>query len=127
FDVTDRFLSDGDDSGRRTLDGTSPMVGLTYIVSPSMSAYATFSTAFETPSTTEFANPTGGGGFNPLLDPQEAENFEVGIRGLIGNRHRYDVALFSIDVDDELMPATRPQTPGRGSHPNARRPRRRRH
>jgi len=119
FDVTDRFLSDGDDSGRRTLDGTSPMVGLTYIVSPSMSAYATFSTAFETPSTTEFANPTGGGGFNPLLDPQEAENFEVGIRGLIGNRHRYDVALFSIDVDDELIPFTLPETPGRVYYQNA--------
>jgi len=119
FDVTDRFLSDGDDSGSRKLDGTSPMVGLTYIVSPNLSTYATFSTAFETPSTTEFANPTGGGGFNPLLDPQEAENFEVGIRGLLAGRHRYDLALFSIDVDDELMPFTLPETPGRVYYQNA--------
>jgi len=119
YEVTDRFLSNGDDSGRRRLDGTSPMVGLTYIVSPSLSAYATFSTAFETPSTTEFANPSGGGGFNPSLGPQEAENFEIGIRGLLGNRHRYDLALFSIDVDDELIPFTLPETPGRVYYQNA--------
>ena len=119
FEVTDRFLSNGDDSGRRRLDGTSPMVGLTYIVSPNLSAYATFSTAFETPSTTEFANPSGGGGFNPSLEPQEAENFEIGIRGLIGNRHRYDLALFTIDVDDELIPFTLPETPGRVYYQNA--------
>ena len=119
YEVTDRFLSNGDDSGRRRLDGTSPMVGLTYIVSPSLSAYATYSTAFETPSTTEFANPSGGGGFNPLLEPQEAENFEVGIRGLIGNRHRYDLALFSINVDDELIPFSLPGETGRVYYQNA--------
>src|SRR5690606_6243617 len=119
YEVTDRFLSNGDDSGRRRLDGTSPMIGLAYDVSPSLSAYATFSTAFETPSTTEFANPTGGGGFNPSLDPQEAENFEIGIRGLLGSRHRYDLALFSIDVDDELIPFTLPETPGRVYYQNA--------
>jgi len=119
YEVTDRFLSNGDDSGRRRLDGTSPMIGLAYDVSPSLSAYATFSTAFETPSTTEFANPSGGGGFNPSLDPQEAENFEIGIRGLLGDRHRYDLALFSINVDDELIPFTLPDTPGRVYYQNA--------
>src|SRR5690606_2498608 len=76
FDVTDRYLSDGDDSGRRTLDGTSPMVGLTYAFSPNLNLYATYSTAFETPTTTEFNDPSGGGGFNPTLDPQEASNIE---------------------------------------------------
>ena len=30
FDVRDRFLADGDDSGKRTLHDTSPMVGLVY-------------------------------------------------------------------------------------------------
>lgn len=119
FDVTDHFLADGDDSGRRKLDGTSPMLGLTYTISPSMSAYATYSTAFETPSTTEFANPTGGGGFNPILDPQEATNLEIGIRGLLAERHRYEVALFSIDVDDELIPFALPETPGRVYYQNA--------
>jgi len=119
FDVTDRYLSDGDDSGRRTLDGTSPMVGLTYAFSPNLNLYATYSTAFETPTTTEFNDPSGGGGFNPTLDPQEASNIEFGLRGLINSRHRYELALFSIEVDDELIPFEVPGSPGRDYYVNA--------
>lgn len=119
FDVTDRFLADGDDSGVRSLDGTSPMVGLTYAVTPDLNVYATYSTAFETPTTTEFANPTGGGGFNPMLDPQEASNYEIGLRGLLNGRHRYELALFSIDVDDELIPFAVPDSPERDYFENA--------
>src|SRR5690606_33881834 len=81
--------------------------------------YATYSTAFETPTTTEFNDPSGGGGFNPLLDPQEASNFEVGLRGYLNGRHRYELALFSIDVDDELIPFEVPGSPGRDYYENA--------
>lgn len=119
FDVTDRYLADGDDSGRRELDGTSPMVGVTYAFSPNLNFYATYSTAFETPTTTEFNDPSGGGGFNPALDPQEASNIEFGLRGLLNGRHRYELALFSIDVDDELIPFEVPGSPGRDYYVNA--------
>lgn len=103
FGVGDRYLSDGDDSGTQTLDNVSPMLGIVAELTPNMTVYGTLSTAFETPTTTEFANPSGGGGFNPDLDPQEADNVEVGVRGAIGQRARYDLALFAIDVKDELI------------------------
>lgn len=104
YSVEDRFLSDGDDSGTRKMNDVSPMLGILYSVSPDLSLYGTVSTAFETPSTTDFANPSGGGGFNPALDPQSATNYEVGLRGAIGDRHSYELAIFDIKVDDELVP-----------------------
>ncbi len=119
FDVTDRFLGDGDDSGSRSFSETSPMIGLLYAAAPSMNFYAKVSTAFETPTTTEFANPGGAGGFNPDIDPQLATNYEVGVKGTIGERSRYQAALFSIDVEDELIPFELADQPGRDFFANA--------
>ncbi len=102
--VTDHFLSDGDDSGIREMKDASPMLGMIYSLSPTHSLYGTISTAFETPNTTDFANPSGGGGFNPTLGPQNAVNYEAGLRGAIGDRHYYELAVFDIKVDDELIP-----------------------
>ena len=119
FDVTDRFLADGNDSGDVTLDDTSPMVGIVYLISDSLSFYSNYSTAFETPTTTEFNKPDGTGGFNATLNPQFATNLEVGVRGTIADRHRYEAALFNIKVDDELIPYEVPSSPGRDYYQNA--------
>jgi iron complex outermembrane receptor protein len=105
FDVTDRFLSDGNDTGSLKFDDTSPMVGVVVDISDRLNFYSTLSSAFETPTTTELNQPfLTSGGFNSTLSPQVAENFEVGLRGEIGTTQRYEIALFTIDVDDELIP-----------------------
>ncbi len=105
FDVTDHFLADGNDSGVLDFDDTSPMAGVVVDITDALSFYSTYSSAFETPTTTELNQPfLTQGGFNPNLKPQFAENFEVGLRGTIGAKHRYEMALFTIDVDDELIP-----------------------
>ncbi len=120
FDVTDHFLSDGfDDSGSKSFDDTSPMVGLVVEISPSLNFYTSYSSAFETPTTTELNKPDLTGGFNQNLDPQIARNFEVGLRGTITDRQRYEVALFTIDVKDELVPYEVPLSPGRNYFENA--------
>ena len=103
YEVKDNFLADGDDSAIRTLDEVSPMIGVVYSPFDSTNFYATISTAFETPTTTELANPSGAGGFNPDLQPQLATNYEVGVRGTLAERNRYELSLFSIDVRDELI------------------------
>ncbi len=102
FDVDDAFLADGDDSGRIGFDQASPMIGLSWRRDPNTRFYATISTAFETPTTTELANPAGGG-FNPDLEPQRSTNFEIGTK-VSRARDRFEAALFHIDVDDELIP-----------------------
>jgi iron complex outermembrane receptor protein len=119
FDVTDNFLSDGDDSGSRTLENTNPMLGGVYALTPSLSLYANYSTAFETPTTTEFNRPDGGGGFNPALEPQLAANVELGLRGSFGLENWYEIALFQIDVEDELIPFEVQGSPGRVYYENA--------
>lgn len=103
FSVDDKFRSDGNDSGSRTLDQLSPMGGILYSPLPSLHLYGNVSTAFQVPTTTELANPNEGGGFNPDLDPQKAINYEVGARGVLWERLRYDTALFWIVLDDALI------------------------
>ncbi|UCH41334.1 MAG: TonB-dependent receptor [Gammaproteobacteria bacterium] len=117
FDVDDKFLADGDDSGKVDLDHTSPMVGISVGLGGGTYLYATISTAFETPTTTEFANPDGGG-FNQSLDPQESTNYEIGIKGQ-DDKQRFELALFHIDVDDELTPFELASQPGRTFYENA--------
>ena len=104
YEVKDKFLSDGDDSGKRTLDEVSPMIAVLYSPFKTAGFYATISTAFESPTTVELSNPSGTGGFNPNIEPQFATNYEVGIRGTIAERNRFEAAVFYIDVKDELIP-----------------------
>ena len=117
FDVTDRHLSDGNDSGKVSFEQFSPMIGLSYATNDTTRLYATVSTAFETPTTTEFSNPSGGG-FNQALDPQNSTNYEIGIKSLT-SKQSFEVALFHIDVEDELTPFELADQPGRSFFENA--------
>jgi len=119
FDVSDRFLADGDDSGSRTLDEISPMFGAVLDITPDINVYATVSSSFQTPTSTEFANPDGSGGFNPNLGPQLATNYEIGIRGYLSAQQRFELTVFTIDVEDELIPFEIAASPGRDFYANA--------
>ena len=119
YDVTDHYItsSNGDDSGSITFDQISPMVGLGFALTENVRLYSNISSGFETPTTTELANPNGGG-FDQSLEAQESTNYEVGIKSLSG-RHRYEVALFSIDVKNELIPYELESQQGRTFYRNA--------
>jgi iron complex outermembrane receptor protein len=120
FEARDRLLTDGDDSGTRLMDAPSASAGLTLRVHDGFTPYASVSTSFETPTTTELGNqPTGPGGFNPTLNPQTAVNLELGARGVIAGRVRYSAALYRADVRDELIPFDVPGAPGRRFFRNA--------
>jgi iron complex outermembrane recepter protein len=105
FEVEDRFTGNGDDSGDRTLNAVSPMVGVLARLSPLASVYASVSSSFETPTATELANkPDGSTGINPTLDPQRAWTYEIGAKGFIAPIVAYDAAVFVARVEDELIP-----------------------
>ena len=89
----------------------SPSVGLSYLTG-SGTLFASYSSSFETPTTTELANPDGSGGFNQNLKAQTADNFEIGYKTAIGDVF-YEVSLFQIDLENELVPFELPAFPGR--------------
>ena len=108
-----------DDSGIRKMSSANPTLGLSYAFLPTLALYRNVSTGFQTPTTTELANrPSGAGGFNPLLQPERTHSHEGGVKG----RTRflsYDVVLYDMRIDDELIPFEVASTPGRQFYRNA--------
>lgn len=127
FDVHDRLVTatDPDESGRRTMRAVSPHIGALASIAAGHSAYANLSSAFETPTATELGNkPDGSAGVNNTLEPQRSRTLEAGAKGALG-RVRYDVAVFSTAVRDELVPFEIAGGAGRRFFRNAGRTRRR--
>jgi iron complex outermembrane recepter protein len=104
FDLSDRFTSDGDDSGARTMAALSGNVGASWSFGDELVPYVNVSTSFETPTTTELVNkPDGSGGLNPELGPQRAVNYEIGARGQPTPTLSYSVAFFLGRVSDAIV------------------------
>lgn len=120
FRADDHLLADGDDSGARVMAAPSGSAGLTFDVGLGFQPYASVSTSFETPTTTELGNqPTGPGGFNPDLEPQKAINYEAGVRGRVSGVWGYSLSAYQANVRDELIPFEVPSDPGRRFFRNA--------
>lgn len=117
FEVMDRYTVDGDDSGSIDFDHLSPSLGASFSLGDH-TLFASYSNSFETPTTTELANPDASGGFNPELEPQEADNFEVGYRMRL-DALSFEVSVFQIDLENELVPFEVPAFPGRTFFSNA--------
>src|SRR5690606_12491993 len=68
----------------------------------SLVAYGNVSTGFEAPTLGEVRL---GSGFNDLVRPQKSVSLEGGLRGEAG-RAAFDVSLYRMAVDDEILPET---------------------
>ncbi|MDI9863754.1 TonB-dependent receptor [Flectobacillus sp. DC10W] len=118
--VTDNFLSDGNQSAQKTFQRFSPMVGISYSVTPRNTLYGNFTSNFETPSLNELTNnPTGQGGFNPDLNPQKSQNYELGYKAWVGNKTRVDISVFQVNIQGEIVPYQLPNQVGRTFYRNA--------
>jgi iron complex outermembrane receptor protein len=108
FAVRDRLItaSNPDDSGDRLMRALSGSLGIAVNPSPALTVYSNVGSSFETPTTTELANsPSGAGGFNTGLKPQQAWNYEIGARGAVAaGRLSYSMTVFQADVRDALIP-----------------------
>ncbi|HVT40854.1 MAG TPA: TonB-dependent receptor [Gemmatimonadaceae bacterium] len=105
FEVRDHFRGDKvDHSGSRDMTAATGHLGATWLMSAALAPYVNYSTAFETPTTTELnARADGAGGFNPDLGPQRVRTLEGGARGTVGDRLSYTVSLFRSSADDAIV------------------------
>lgn len=96
-------------SDERTFEQVSPKLGLLWQPGRDLGVYVNLATAFQVPTKSELTSTVGDTGFNRDLEPQEARHAEVGVRGFLGRRVRYEASAFRTDVDDEILPRTRVQ------------------
>lgn len=116
--VDDAYLIDNrDDSGSRRLADWNYSSGLIYRFSAQQSLYARLASSFETPTINELGNPQGAG-FNSALQPAQAFSRELGIKGE-WPALRYALAVYRIDLEDELVAFSLPAQPGRNFYRNA--------
>lgn len=116
LDVNDRLLADGDASGQRTWSEFSPTLGLNWQPSSNWTLYANYGQVFQTPTTTELANPenpAAGGGFNSALGPETADSVEVGSRWQ-GRVFSLSASVYRIKLDNAITSFEVPDFSGTG-------------
>lgn len=121
FTADDRLVGEDnpDDSGDRAMGNVSPSFGL-HLDLGEHGLFGSVARSFETPTTTELANqPDRAGGFNPHLEPQRGWTVEGGVRGALGGRSAYDIAIFNTTLTNQLLPFEVPAAPGRTFYRNA--------
>ena len=107
--VRDRFLDDGiNDVDRNDSDSVdflsfSPKAGIIWKVGPDAQVYANASHAYEPPLLLELTAPGQLQGNLGQLTAQKAWQFEVGTRGTWGPRVAWDVAVYDIELWDEIQ------------------------
>ena len=119
IEVKDALLENGNQSGDVNLNAFNPSLGLSYAINKNQSLYTNYSTSFETPVLSELsAVESDEGGFNTLLEPQKAQNFEIGYKA-INKVFTAEIALFHILTKDDITSYEIDMFPGRTFYRNA--------
>lgn len=126
FDSEDRLgVAVEDRSARRALDAWSGSAGTLVDLGLGLTGFASFSTWFQTPTTTELINvppepgePCCQTGFNPDLEPQDGWGWEAGLRGRTGVV-AWEIAGFDLRVRNEILPFQVEGAEGRDFYRNA--------
>ena len=101
--VDDAFLRDGNSSDSIDYIDFSPKFGFVWNVWPMIQVFGNASRAYEPPLLLEITSPGQLSSDLHLLNPQKAWQFEVGSRGTWGKRLEWDVAVYDIELWDEIQ------------------------
>jgi len=103
FDIDDKFLSNGDNSGSMSFSNTSPVAGVTFKLTPTVNLYANAGKGFETPTFIELNYDRTFSTINNTIKPSESKNYEVGVKAFISDMTRVNLALFKVDTEKEIV------------------------
>jgi iron complex outermembrane recepter protein len=98
YNFTD--LNDGENSKNITMSKLSPKVGLVYSYYGNSNIYANYAIAFRTPTLGDLF--TYGIYSNPDLKPEEAANYEIGIRHKFNNIFSVNLSYYLMNMKDEI-------------------------
>lgn len=112
-------LKNSSNNGDKNFKISSYRLGLNYALKDNSDLYANVSTGFRTPTVQQLfvgnSFPTMAVDPNPDLEPEEAVNFELGLRAkkkIFGIEHDVDVAIFQIDRKDYIQSTAGQYTTG---------------
>jgi len=101
----DRYLSNGDDSGKTDYNKVLPSAALSWQILPELMAYMSYAKGFETPTFTEMAyRPDGESGFNFDLTASTSDTYETGLKSQnqLGD---FTLAVFQTKTKDDIVSA----------------------
>lgn len=119
YDYQDNIASAPQDPAHlRPLDQTldfehlSPKLGLVYDFSDSLNGYTSYRHAFRIPSASQLFR-AGDTADSTALAPVKADSIEFGLRGNLDAASRFDLAVYYMRKQDEILSIADPQTGGR--------------
>ncbi|MGB3467143.1 MAG: TonB-dependent receptor [Cyclobacteriaceae bacterium] len=103
YDLQDRFLNNGNQSGEYGFDGVlSPRIFTGYQLTPNHLVYAQLSHGFSAPSVEETLTPDGV--INPEIAPEKGLSAEIGAKGQFRNTDfSYQINLYRMTVRNLLV------------------------
>ncbi len=105
FNSTDHFIAagNGDDSGSKTYQATTPAAGLLWRTTDTTSVYANYGRGFETPTFLEIAYRNSASGLNFDLEASRSRHAELGVKSVVPGRARFSAALFNVVTENEIV------------------------
>jgi iron complex outermembrane receptor protein len=92
-------------SGSVTHEKTTPVIGAIWKVTPTLNLYTNYGKGFETPTFIEVAydDKVSGTGPNLNIKPSTSDNYEVGIKAVVLDDTRLNVAVFRSNTENEIV------------------------
>jgi iron complex outermembrane receptor protein len=106
FRSEDHFIvgPNPDDSGARDYSATTPLAGLLFLPSKTLSLYATVGRGFETPTFVELAHQNApASGLNFTLNASRSTHAEAGVKAIRPGMARMSFAVFEVQTKDEIV------------------------